>query len=148
MAETLRRTALSRLGEGDPVNLEPSLKASGGVEGHFVLGHIDCVGTVSKAAKSGGQFELEVKYPDRYDPLVVEKGSVAVDGVSLTVGRAARGAFSVYAIPHTLKETTLGTLRVKDGVNLEFDIIGKHIAKLELSRRTGITEEFLRLHGF
>jgi riboflavin synthase len=148
MDETMRRTSLGGLSEGEAVNLEPSLVSGQGIDGHFVLGHVDCVGKVRSAGAAPGH-EIVIEHPKGFDGLLVEKGSVAVDGVSLTVGRVMDGAFSVYAIPYTLRETTIGSRRPGDAVNLEFDIIGKHIAKLGSRPARGtITEEFLKSHGF
>jgi riboflavin synthase len=148
MAETVRRTALAGLKNRETVNLEASLKAGGGLDGHFVLGHIDCIGTIKEIFKKSGEFEMQIAFPGDFDHLVVEKGSVAIDGVSLTVGETLKGAFSVYIIPHTLKETTLGSKKAGSSVNIEFDIIGKYIAKLNTVKRGEITESFLKEKGF
>lgn len=148
MAETIRRTALAGLGNQEAVNLESSLKVGGGLDGHFVLGHIDCVGTVREIFRKGDEFTMRIAFSGDFDQLVVEKGSIAIDGVSLTVGEARRGVFSVYIIPHTLKETTLGSKKSGSSVNIEFDIIGKYIAKLNNAKRSGITEGFLQEKGF
>jgi riboflavin synthase len=148
MEETVRRTALAGLRPGDAVNLEGSLKAGGGIDGHFVLGHVDCVGTVETIRKADDDFVMRLAIPAGFGHLVVEKGSVAVDGVSLTVGEAGDRAFSVYLIPHTLKETTLGSRKAGSSVNIEFDIIGKYIARLNAAGRHAITEDFLKSEGF
>jgi riboflavin synthase len=148
MAETVRRTALAGLSAGEAVNLENSLRAGSGLDGHFVLGHVDCVGTVKEVLKKAGEFEMRISLPGGFDHLIVEKGSVSIDGVSLTVGDTGKGAFSVYIIPHTLKETTLGSKRSGSSVNIEFDIIGKYIAKLNTTKQGGVTEDFLREKGF
>jgi len=148
MAETVRRTTLADLRSGSAVNLESSLRAGGGLDGHFVLGHVDCVGTVQRIEKKLDDFMMRIAIPGGFDHLVVEKGSVAIDGVSLTAGEALEKAFSVYLIPHTLKETTLGSKKSGSSVNIEFDIIGKYIAKLNAAARPGITEDFLRSRGF
>jgi len=149
MAETIARSHLASLKEKDRVNLEGALKAGDSLGGHFVTGHIDCVGTVRAIKKSGGEFLMEVGFPERFAGLVVEKGSVSLDGVSLTVGSAGRGSFEVYLIPHTLKVTTLASAKAGDGINVEFDLIGKYIARLkETEGHSAITEEFLRGKGF
>lgn len=149
MAETIRKTGFSRLKTGDAVNLEGSLKANGSLGGHFVLGHIDCIGHVKEIGNKGDEYAIKVEFPDEYSPLIVPKGSVAIDGVSLTIGKAGRNNLTVFIIPHTLKTTTLDTKRSGDCVNLEFDIIGKYIAR-QRSQGAGspISEEFLREHGF
>jgi riboflavin synthase len=120
----------------------------GGLDGHFVLGHIDCIGTVKEISKNSSEFTMRIAFPGGFDHLVVEKGSVAIDGVSLTVGETLKGALSVYIIPHTLKETTLGSKKTGSGVNIEFDIIGKYIAKLNTVKHGEITEGFLKEKGF
>ncbi len=129
--ETRGRTTLSNLRRGRPVNLERALKASGRFEGHFLLGHIDTVGKVSRILRKTGSWLLTVKYPAEYGKLVVEKGSVGVDGVSLTIARRTNSSFTVSLIPHTLTKTTLGRLSVSDRVNLEFDILLKAITGFE-----------------
>ena len=148
MAETVRKTTLADLKSGDIVNLEGSLRAGGSIGGHFVLGHVDCVGTVLGIVKKGEEFVLEIGFPVDFDRFVVEKGSVAIDGVSLTIGQVCRGSFKAYLIPHTLKVTVLGNRRPQAAVNLEFDIIGKYVAKLAGKNMPGITEDFLKANGF
>lgn len=124
--ETLRRTALGDLSSGDPVNLERALLPTDAMGGHFVLGHVDTVGQVEAIEESVFTFRLDPEY-DRY---LVDKGSVAVDGISLTVVRPAQGTFSVAVIPHTLNATNLGRRRTGDRVNVELDILAKHVEKL------------------
>lgn len=148
MAETAARSTVAGLKAGEAVNLEGALRAGAPVDGHFVLGHVDCVGTVRAALTGAGRHEIRVAYPEKYDGLVVEKGSVAIDGVSLTVGRAGGGELSVFVIPHTLGETTLGSRRAGDSVNIEFDILGKYALRAAGKRAGNITEEFLRSKGF
>lgn len=148
MAETLRRTALVELNLREAVNLEGALKAGETLDGHFVLGHIDCVGVVRRCGGRQGEHEIEIEFPEEHDKLLVEKGSVAVDGVSLTIGALRQGRFSVYLIPHTLRETTLDSKKAGSLVNIEFDIVGKYVAKLNAKDRPGITEDFLKSNGF
>jgi len=149
MAETVRTSGLGKVSAGDAVNLEGSLKAGGTIGGHFVLGHVDCVGTVTDTGKKGDDVVMEISYAARFAPLAVEKGSIAVDGASLTIGMAGADSLAVYLIPHTLKATTLGSKRRGDTVNLEFDIIGKYIARsAALGGGGSITEDFLRSRGF
>ena len=149
MEETIRRTGLSSIKSGDEVNLEDSLKAGGPLGGHFVLGHIDCAGTIRRIENRGGEYVIEVEFPPEFSHLVVEKGSVALDGISLTVGETARGSFKVYIIPHTLKVTNLSSRRSGDKVNIEFDIIGKYLSRFrELDKKGGVTEQFLKQMGF
>ncbi len=149
MAQTVRSTTLAGLKDKDKVNLEGSLKAGGTLDGHFVLGHVDCVGMIRDIKKSSGEFMMHIDFPGEFDRLIVDKGSVAVDGVSLTIGRAGRSTFDIYLIPHTLRSTTLNTKRPGDAVNLEFDILGKYAAKhQDAGSQPRISEEFLRGKGF
>jgi riboflavin synthase len=127
MGETIKRSNLSRLKYGDPVNLEGSLRMGETLGGHFVSGHIDCVGRIKDVRHSAGDRSIEITFPQMYRNLVVEKGSIALDGVSLTIGKVMTNGATVYIIPHTLKMTTLMFKRRGDDVNIEFDIIGKYI---------------------
>ncbi|MFA5142723.1 MAG: riboflavin synthase [Candidatus Omnitrophota bacterium] len=150
MEETVRRTALAAIAKGESVNLEDSVKAGGPLGGHFVLGHVDCAGVIKRIERAGGEFIIEVGFPPEFSHLVVEKGSVALDGISLTVGEAGDGGFKVYIIPHTMKMTNLSKRRARDKVNIEFDIVGKYLSRFrELDkRRGGVTEQFLKQMGF
>ena len=145
MQETLKKTGLGGLKTGDAVNLEHSMRPDGGVDGHFVLGHVDCVGTIGSVGNSRDGSFIKVSYPPEFSSLLVDKGSVALDGVSLTVTSPFRDSFVVYLIPHTMKITTLGMKRPGDRINIEFDIIGKYIARRKEDR---LTEGFLKEHGF
>jgi riboflavin synthase len=129
--ETLRRTSFSRLSEGDPVNLERPLTLASRLGGHLVQGHVDGVGkvTVFERDEAGGAW-LTVRAPSDVGRYLVEKGSIAVDGVSLTVAARDGNLFSVALIPHTLDVTTLGATRVDDPVNLEVDVIAKYVEAL------------------
>lgn len=126
VAETLSRTTLGTARVGTPLNLERSLRLSDRLGGHFVTGHIDTVGRVVKRTVGRAGRLLEISFPAAFDPLIVDKGSIAVDGVSLTVVKAGRGRFSVALIPQTCQETTLGHQAAGDHVNLEFDLAGKY----------------------
>ena len=145
--ETLNRSSLSRLKTGDKVNIERALKADGRLGGHFVQGHVDGVGRISRVNR-GGAVEVEIAAPLEVMELVVPKGSIAVDGVSLTVARVGGEGFAVAVIPHTLDHTTLGTARPGDEVNLETDIIGKYVSALLKKREGGVSEQLLRDAGF
>lgn len=149
MEETTRRSGIAGLKVGDVVNLEGALKANGTLGGHFVLAHVDCIGMIRQVKRPGGDCLMEIAFPTEFAHLVVEKGSVAIDGVSLTVGAVKSDVLSVYLIPHTLKATNLGSKRAGDSVNIEFDIIGKHVARFK-SPGSGsrITEDFLKDKGF
>ena len=148
MDETVKRSTLSSVKKGDKVNLESSLKAGEELGGHFVLGHVDCVGRIVSFKRSSGESSVEVEFLEGYSKLLVEKGSVSIDGISLTVGDVSRGRFKVYVIPHTLKVTTLGLKKTGDSVNLEFDIVGKYMARFDDLKKGSITEEYLREKGF
>lgn len=149
MAETIRKTSLAELKNKDMVNLEGSLKASGTLGGHFVLGHVDCVGKIKNVRKKGDEFMIRIDFPDKFNRLVVEKGSIAVDGVSLTISGIDMNALDVYIIPHTLRSTTLNMKNEGDMVNLEFDILGKYIARQgKVRAQPRISEEFLKDKGF
>jgi riboflavin synthase len=146
MAETFNRTNLRSLKRGDKVNLEPSLRAGDPIGGHFVLGHVDCEAGIKNI---GSDHSIEIEIPSGFEDLVVEKGSIAIDGISLTVGKVGRGAFMLYVIPHTLKATTLGSKRPGDKVNIEFDILGKYVLRLNDPKKgQALTESFLKENGF
>jgi len=149
MAQTVRNTTMSGLASGDQVNLEDSLRTGEPVGGHFVLGHVDCVGKVTKIIKTGKDASIEIEFPEGFDGLVVSKGSIAIDGVSLTVGDIEDKRVRLYVIPHTLKATTLGSRAASDRVNIEFDILGKYAAGQKGPGSGGnVTEEFLKEKGF
>lgn len=128
--ETLSRTNLGRLEVGHPVNLERSLPANARLGGHFVLGHIDGVARVHEIRQDGEWIFMWFSVTADVAELLVTKGSVAVDGVSLTVCEVGSDRFSVALIPHTLEVTTLGVRKVDDEVNIETDILGKYVQKL------------------
>jgi riboflavin synthase len=128
--ETLAKTTLGRLTAGDRVNLERALRVGDALGGHFVSGHVDCVGSILDARIEGDWLTVWFGHPAEFDALLVSKGSVAVDGVSLTVVDAQPGRFSVMLIPHTRDHTTLGLKKPGAAVNLEFDLIAKHVQKL------------------
>lgn len=128
--ETVTRTTLGTLQPGGRVNLERALRVGDRIGGHFVSGHVDCVGQVLSRETSGEWETVWFEYHEDYDDLLVVKGSVAVDGVSLTLVAVEPTKFSVMLIPHTLASTTLGTKQVGDAVNLEFDLLAKHVQKM------------------
>jgi riboflavin synthase len=127
--ETLQRTALGDLREGSRVNLERALRADGRLDGHIVQGHVDGVGRVRELARDGDDVRLYLDCEAELAGWLVEKGSVAVDGVSLTVVGVEPTGFDVALIPHTLEATTLGALRPGDRVNLEADVLGKYVKR-------------------
>jgi riboflavin synthase len=125
--ETWERTALGDLRPGDYVNLEPALRLGESLGGHLVLGHVDTVGKIAAIVPRGEERVIRIYHPPQYSPLVVEKGSVAVDGISLTPFGVGEGYFQVAIVPFTWGNTNLKRRRVGDRVNLEFDIIGKYL---------------------
>lgn len=128
--ETLARTNLGELACGDPINLERALPANGRLGGHFVQGHIDGVGHVAQVDRDGEWVTMWFSVPAELSCYLVGKGSVAVDGVSLTVVEVEEDRFSVALIPHTLETTTLGTRLPGDAVNIETDLLAKYVEKL------------------
>lgn len=135
VVETLRRTNLGRLAAGDQVNLERPLRADGRFDGHMVQGHVDAYGIVTKVEPEGDGQRIAVDVDAKYKHYLAEKGSIAVDGVSLTVAALTETGFEVALIPHTLTVTTLGLRRAGDPVNLEFDVLAKYLERLLGSRR-------------
>ncbi len=127
--ETRRRTNLGRLSAGSPVNLERPLRADGRFGGHVVQGHVDATGTVLSITPEGNSHLFEFDAPDNVTPYLVEKGFIAVDGVSLTVVNCTSRAFVVAIIPYTLEHTLFEGLKVGDAVNLEADIMAKYVLK-------------------
>lgn len=149
--ETLARTTFSLKKVGDRVNLERSLRLGDRLGGHLVTGHVDAAGAVRQLRSGPAYFQLHIELPEALSRFVIEKGSIAVDGVSLTVNAVTGNSFSVNIIPHTGKETTLAALKVGGLVNLETDIIGKYVARLlgrEAPKGEGVTAELLARHGF
>ena len=131
--ETARITTLGSLTPGTLVNLERSMAADGRFGGHFVQGHVDGVGEVAQIREEGDAHWLTLSFPDGLAPYLIQKGSIAVDGVSLTVAALREGTFDVMLIPHTWEQTALRTLRQGSRVNLECDMVGKYVARaLEL----------------
>ncbi len=127
--ETLASTDIGNLKAGSKVNLEPSLTPNSKIGGHFVTGHIDTTGKIRSKTKLGDMFKFEIGIPKSPMNFVVEKGSIAVDGISLTVVDVLKDGFTVVIIPHTAKLTTMGFKTAGDAVNIEFDILGKYVAK-------------------
>ncbi|MBQ8919858.1 MAG: riboflavin synthase [Acidaminococcaceae bacterium] len=169
MPETVRRTTLHLLQPGDKVNLEKALRPTDGMDGHIVQGHVEGTGTIQQIVPEGNALVYRIAAPAELLRYIVAKGSVAVDGISLTVTEADGEGFGVSLIPHTAKMTTLGYKAAGDAVNLETDILARYVEKMlglgkvgEMlfdSRRTAfaekgtdsepeMTEEFLREHGF
>ena len=149
MPETLRRTNLGDLNSMAEVNLERAMAADGRFGGHIVSGHIDGTGTVVSLVHEGNAVVVTIEAKPEILDLIIEKGSICIDGISLTVVAVTRDNFSVSVIPHTGSETTLLDKRRGDKVNLENDVIAKYVQKLlGASKSTGITMDFLAEHGF
>lgn len=152
--ETIASSTLGELKEGNPVNLERALKLGSRLDGHIVQGHADAVGKVLNIIEHSDSKEFIIEAPHHLAKYIVDKGSVAVDGVSLTINRVEDNRFYVMIIPHTQLKSTFQHLRVGDRVNLEVDIIGKYVEKLtfldseQYKKGSKITEEFLKKHGF
>ena len=153
MHETLDRSSLGMLVPGNPVNLERAMAAGGRFGGHIVSGHIDGTGTIAALRQDGNAVWYTVQTAPSVLCYVVEKGSIAIDGISLTVASVEADRFSVSVIPHTAAVTILGQKRLGDAVNLETDVIGKYVEKLlrfreETSPGGRITLDFLTRNGF
>ncbi|MGV8906916.1 MAG: riboflavin synthase [Acetobacterium sp.] len=154
MSETLARSDLGELKPGSAVNLERAMSAKGRFGGHMVSGHIDGTGTISNMQKEDNAVWIKISTTEKILRGIVEKGSVAIDGISLTVAKLDKNSFSVSVIPHTGNETTLLTKKTGDVVNLENDIIGKYIERFlsvsseNTKNKSNITTDLLTKYGF
>lgn len=159
MHETLNRSSLGSLHIGSPVNLERAMLAGGRFGGHIVSGHIDGVGTISSIKEDDNAVWYTVEAPSNILRYIIEKGSITLDGISLTVAKVTNSNFSVSIIPHTRVQTNLASKKVGDVLNLENDLVGKYVERLMLQpiaasqeqpeqKSSGITKEFLSHYGF
>lgn len=153
MAESLRRSALGSLQSGSPVNLERAMAANGRFGGHIVSGHVDGTGRITRIRRDDTAIWYTVACDAALLRYIVEKGSITIDGISLTVAAVTAQDFSISAIPHTVAQTVLSERREGDVVNLECDIIGKYVEKLlqpaaTVPAQSSLTREFLAEHGF
>lgn len=153
MAETVRRSSLGTLKKGSVVNLERAMAADGRFGGHIVSGHIDAMGTIENILPEDNAIWYTVSADKKTLHYIVEKGSITIDGISLTIAYVDEQCFKVSIIPHTRQETNLSEKAIGDKVNLECDMIGKYVEKLltpiqEEKKESNITEEFLRKYGF
>lgn len=148
MKETISRTNLFKLMPGDEVNLEGALTLSKGLGGHLVQGHIDDVGTVKAIEEKDGSLLITVEAPEQIMRYIVEKGFVAVDGISLTVVKRSNSSFSVSIVGFTKDNTILGKIKIGDIVNLESDIIGKYVERFTTGEKEELSMDFLKDHGF
>jgi len=148
-SETLEKTTFREVREGDEVNLERAMKLSDRLGGHLVTGHVDGVGTLVERRSERDFIHLRIQIPKSVSRYVVTKGSIAIDGISLTVNACGRDEIEITLIPYTLEKTTLIGKRMGDRLNLETDILGKYVEKLMEGRESGkVTSSFLREHGF
>lgn len=148
MAETVRYTSLGTLKNGSEVNLERAMQLNGRFGGHIVLGHIDGTGTIINKVTEENAVLVTVSADSNIMQYIVKKGSVALDGISLTVAELAKNAFTVSIIPHTASETTLLEKKTGDMINIECDVIGKYVKHFNLETKSGISMDFLRKNGF
>lgn len=150
MAETLKNTSFPQLKNNDVINIERSLRADARIDGHFVLGHVDSVQKIREIKKQGKpHIDVTIAKNDR--AYIIKKGSIAIDGVSFTIGEIHDDKIRAYIIPHTLRNTSLKLKKKGDVVNLEFDVLGKYALNRSLGKKgkpISITEEFLKIKGF
>lgn len=146
--ETLKVTTFSEKKVGDRVNLERSLQAPGRFHGHIVTGHVDCVGKIIMKTREGDSILLEIEVPHDASKYIVKKGSIAVDGISLTVNDQSDNKFRVNIVPYTASHTTIARKGLGEKVNIELDIIAKYVERFVSEKRSGIDYEFLIKHGY
>lgn len=151
-AETMQRTTMHAWRPGDPVNLEPALRPTDRMGGHYVQGHVDCVGECTGRQAAGDTWFYAFRIPENRMVYLAEKGSIAVDGISLTITETTADGFSVAIIPHTLANTSLQNLTPGREVNIEVDILAKYVHRMlagaGILPESGVTEDLLRRHGF
>lgn len=148
-AETTKVTALANLAEGSRVNLEPSVSLGERLGGHLVSGHIDCVGQIKTRETDARSVRLVIGIPAEYSRYIASKGSVCIDGVSLTVNEVSDNTFGVNIIPHTADVTIIGDYRTGIEVNIEVDLLARYVERLLTSGdESTITKEYLRAHGY
>ena len=153
MPETFKHTSLASLKEGSKVNLERAMAANGRFGGHFVTGHIDGIGTIQKRSHVENAILIEIEIPEEFSQFVLERGSIAIDGTSLTIFKTTPNTVTVSLIPHTAKEAVLGLKREGEIVNLEFDVMAKYFYSFMQKREatpksSGLTTQFLKENGF
>ncbi len=146
--ETLDVTGLGKLEIGSPVNLEPAISLGERLGGHLVSGHVDCTGTVTSRAADARSIRLEIEIPAEYSRYVAKKGSICVDGVSLTINEVSGNSFAVNIIPHTAEVTIFDDYAVGTVVNVEVDLLARYIERLLSKDGDGISIEFLKAHGY
>ena len=149
--ETIDRTVFGHLQAGAPLNLERAMRLSDRLDGHLVSGHVDCLATVSERRETAGNIVFSFRFPAPFAKYIAAKGSVAIDGISLTVNAVAADSFSVNVIPHTAAKTTLLAKRVGDQVNIETDLLCRYLERLlagSNAGESGVTMELLAKNGF
>ena len=146
--ETLTVTALANLAVGANVNLEPSLSLGDRLGGHLVSGHVDCIGTVVRVGSDARSIRLSIEIPAEFARYVARKGSVCVDGVSLTINEVSGNTFDLNIIPHTAETTTIGDYAVGTTVNIEVDLLARYVERLLAKDKNGLSMEFLEAHGY
>lgn len=149
--ETLKKSALGKLRSAEKVNIERALRVGDRLGGHFVTGHVDGIGTIKEKKQSAEQCTTSFSVENKFTDMMIEKGSVSIDGISLTIVDLSEGVFSVALIPYTLTSTTMGLKKVGDRVNIEIDMMGKWIKKLMANvqrKKGGVTKEQLMEQGF
>ncbi len=146
--ETAVRVDLGKFKVGCRINLERAMRVGDRLGGHLVSGHVDAIGKVDYLKRIGQSLELAILFDSRFDALVIDKGSIAIDGVSLTVNQCRSGWLTVNLIPHTSGVTTLADLKAGDPANLEFDLVGKYIIKSQQGGSRGVTKETLLESGW
>ncbi len=147
--ETLAVTALGDIGGGAEVNLEPSVSLGARLGGHLVSGHVDCVGTIISLRRDARSIRVAVRIPAEVSRYIAKKGSVCIDGVSLTVNEVSAEDFEVNIIPHTAEVTIIGGYAEGTRVNIEVDVVARYLERLiSADEHAGITKEFLRAHGY
>lgn len=147
--ETVKKTTLGRLKLNEKVNLERSLTLNRRLGGHFVLGHVDTTGKILNIKRLSDSYLIDISYPKEYGKYIIDVGAIAIEGISLTIARSDERSFTVSIIPHTWNSTSLSVKSPGSEVNLEFDVLGKYVAKLlNRDEGTGMNEEWLKQNGF
>jgi riboflavin synthase len=146
--ETMDVTSLAGLQEGSLVNLEPSLSFGERLGGHLVSGHVDCTGTVTSLVRDARSLRLRVQIPPEFARYIAKKGSVCVDGVSLTVNTVSANEFDLNIIPHTAETTTIGGYATGTVVNIEVDMLARYLERLLTQDADGVSLDFLKAHGY
>jgi len=146
--ETLDVTALGGLNIGGSVNLEPAISVGERLGGHLVSGHVDCIGTIRSQLSDARSIRLTVEVPQEFARYMARKGSVCIDGVSLTINEVSGNSFAVNIIPHTAEVTIIGAYKIGTTVNIEVDLLARYIERLLMKDEDGLSVDFLREHGY